>query len=98
MIMSEIILSIIIVALLVDRYMFQQSIAKERKEWTKAMIAKTLREITDDEVIQKQEPIKEKAPSEFIEMDDVVEDEALFDKHIAAVKAQAKEEFDKSLE
>jgi uncharacterized protein YneF (UPF0154 family) len=68
---------------------------KEREKLLKMFMAKDLREVTDNEVLEKLPKQEEQKPSDLVNMDDVIEDEALFDRHIAAVKAQAKEEFEK---
>ena len=70
---------------------------KEREKLLKMFMAKDLREVTDNEVMEKQKPQEETKPSDNIPMEDVIEDEVLFDRHIASVKLQAKEELEKEL-
>lgn len=96
--MNELIQTITIVVLLVYIAVSQYLTWKEREKLLKMIMAKDLREVTDNEVLEhmpKQEPVK---PNEMMSMDDVIEDEAVFDKHIAAVKKQAEEDFDKSVD
>jgi ABC-type iron transport system FetAB permease component len=84
---------IVIIALLIYIAVSQYITIKEREKLMKLFMAKDLSEVTANEVVAKlpkQEPIK---PSENIPMEDVIEDEVLFDKHIAAVKLHAEEEF-----
>jgi len=92
---TEIILTIIIAILLGYMGYTQLIHTKEREKLLKMFMAKDLREVTDNEVLDKlPEPKPFKAPDE-VSMDDAIEDDKLFDLHLAAVKAQAKEEFDK---
>ena len=96
--MSEIILTITILILCGTLVGSNYINYKEREKLLKLFKAKDLQEVTANEVIEKtKEPLPFKAP-ENVEMSEVVEDEALFDKHIAAVQKQAKEEFDKANE
>ncbi len=96
--MTDIILSLVILFLLVERYLTQKGFQQERKEWTKGMLAKDLRELTDNEVMEKTKEPEPYKPPDSVSMDDAVDDEVLFDRHIAAVKAQAKEELKKEME
>jgi hypothetical protein len=89
---------IVIISLLVYIAVSQYITTKEREKLLKLFKAKDLQELTANEVIEKtKEPQPFKASDE-VQMEDVIEDEALFDKHIAAVQKQAKEEYDKSNE
>lgn len=90
--------TIVIIALLLYIAVSQYINVKEREKLLKMFMAKDLQEITANEVIEKQPPPPVVKPPDVVSMDDVVEDEVLFDKHIQAVKAQAKEEFDKANE
>jgi hypothetical protein len=68
---------------------------QERERLVKMILAKNLTEYTNNEAldkIPKQTPFK---PSDEVSMDDAIEDDKLFDLHLAAVKKQAQEEFDK---
>jgi uncharacterized protein YacL len=92
---TEIILTIIIAILLAFLGYTQYIHIQEREKLLKMFMAKDLREITDNEVISKtKEPLPFKAP-DSVSMDDVIEDDVLFDRHLAAVKKQAQEEFNK---
>jgi hypothetical protein len=90
--------TIVIIALLIYIAVSQYITVKEREKLLKLFKAKDLQEVTANEVIEKtKEPLPFKAP-ENVSMDDVIEDEVLFDKHIAAVQKQAKDEYDKQNE
>jgi hypothetical protein len=94
----DIVLTIVILFLLVERYLSQKTNILEREKLMKMFMAKDLREVTDNEVLDKmpkQEPFK---PSDEVSMDDAIEDDKLFDLHLEAVKKQAKEEFDRQQE
>lgn len=96
--MNEILLTLIILILcgiLVGSYYISW---KEREKLLKMFMAKDLREITDNEALEKLPKQEELKESELVNMDDVIENEALFDKHLAAVRTQAKEEFEKGQE
>jgi uncharacterized protein YacL len=96
--MTEIILTIIIAILLAFLGYTQFIHIKEREKLLKMFMAKDLREITDNEVLDKMpEPKPFKAPDE-VSMDDAIEDDVLFDRHLAAVKKQAEEEYEKANE
>jgi len=91
-------LILVIGMLLVERYYVNKNMREERKEWTKGMLAKSLRELTDNEALEKIPEEKPFVAPDTISMDDAIEDEELFDRHIEAVKKQAQEEFDKEHE
>ncbi len=96
--MSEVILTIIIGILLGYIGYIQFVGIKEREKLLKMFMAKDLREVTDNEALEKipeQEPIKS---PDIVSMDDAIDDEKLFDRHIEAVKLQAKEELAKEYE
>jgi DNA-binding HxlR family transcriptional regulator len=94
MITSEIILAFILIVLVIERFYIQRAIQQERKEWTKGMLAKNLRELTDNEALERLPDEEEPQQSDVVSMDDVIEDDKVFDLHIAAVKKQAEEEFE----
>ena len=90
--------TIVIIALLIYLAVSQYITVKEREKLLKLFKAKDLQEVTANEVMEKtKEPPPFKAPDE-VSMDDAMEDEALFDRHIAAVQKQAKDEYDKQNE
>ncbi len=95
--MSEIILTITIVFLIGSLAVSQYISWKEREKLLKMFMAKDLREVTDNEVLEKMPKQEPEKPSDAVSMDDAIEDEELFDKHLQAVKAQAKEELNKEL-
>jgi uncharacterized membrane protein YraQ (UPF0718 family) len=96
--MIDIVLSIVIATLmgLVAYLIYTQQ--KEREKLLKMFMAKDLREVTDNEVMEKTKEPEPYKPSDNVSMDDVIDDEKLFDRHIAAVKLQAKEELAKEYE
>jgi hypothetical protein len=96
--MSEIILTITIIVLLGYTAVSQYITTKEREKLLKMFMAKDLREVTDNEALERLSEVEEQKPSENVSMDDVIEDEKLFDLHLQAVKTQAKEEFEKDQE
>lgn len=91
--MSEIILTIVILILAISVAVSQYISFKEREKMMKIFIAKTLREVTDNEVMEKQKPPEDTKPIEYIPLD--AEDEVLFDKHIKQEIKDAQEDFDK---
>lgn len=95
--MSEIILTIIIGILLVYVGYVQHVSIREREKLLKMFMAKDLREVTDNEVLDKMPKPEPYKPPDSISMDDAIDDEVIFDRHIAAVKLQAKEELKKEL-
>jgi hypothetical protein len=94
---SEIIFVFILTVMVIERFYSQRIIQQERKEWTKAMIAKSLRELTDNEALEHISEPKETTPLDTVPMDEAVDDEELFDRHISAIKAEAKEQLAKEL-
>jgi hypothetical protein len=96
--MSEIILAIIIAVLLVERYLSNRAMQQEREKMMKMFMAKDLREVTDNEVMEKTKEPEPYKPPDSMSMDDAIDDEVVFDRHIAAVKLQAKEELNKEYE
>jgi hypothetical protein len=97
--MTEVILSIVILGLLIYIAVSQYITGKEREKLLKMFMAKDLREVTDNEALEKipkKEPFIK--PPDLASMDEVAEDEVLFDKHMQAMKAAAKEELKKEVE
>ena len=97
--MSEVILSIVILGLLIYVAVSQYITIKEREKFLKMFMAKDLREVTDNEVLEKmpkEEPFIK--PPDMVSMDDAVDDEVVFNRHLEAVKAAAKEELKKEVE
>lgn len=95
--MTEIILTITIFLLLGYVAWSNYINGKEREKLLKMFMAKDLREVTDNEVLEKMPKQEEIKPSDNVSMDDAIDDVELFDRHINAMKAQAKEELDKEL-
>ncbi len=75
-------------------YMHQQ----EREKLLKMFMAKDLREVTDNEALEKIPDQPFIKPPDLASMDEAADDEKLFDRHVAAVKAQAREELKKEVE
>jgi hypothetical protein len=96
--MSEIVLTIVIIVLLLSLAVSQYISWKEKEKLIKMFMAKDLGEVTANEALEKLPKGKEEKPPDMVSMDDAIEDDALFDKHIAAVRTQAKEEFEKAQE
>jgi len=95
---SEVILTIVIIVLLVYVAVSQYSNVKEREKLLKMFMAKDLREVTDNEVLEKMPKQEPEKPNDMVAMEDVADDEELFDKHIQVMKAAAKEEIRKEHE
>lgn len=81
--------------LLAERYVVNKTMREERKEWTKGMLAKNLRELTDNEALEKLPEQEEQKPPDFIPAEDM--DDELFDRHMEAIKAKAKDDITKEL-
>jgi hypothetical protein len=96
--MIEIILTIVIAFLLLYVAVSQYISTREREKLFKMFMAKDLREVTDNEVIERMKEPEPYKPSDNVSMDDAIDDEVVFDRHIAAVKLQAKEELAKEYE
>jgi uncharacterized membrane protein YraQ (UPF0718 family) len=94
----DIVLSFVIATLmgLVAYLIYTQQ--KEREKLLKMFMAKDLREVTDNEVMEKTKEPEPYKPPDSMSMDDAIDDEVVFDRHIAAVKLQAKEELAKEYE
>lgn len=95
--MVDIVLSIVIALLLLLIAYLIYSQQKEREKLLKMFMAKDLREVTDNEALEKipEQPFIK--PPDNVSMDDVVEDEELFDRHINAMKLEAKEQLAKEI-
>ena len=96
--MSEVILTITIALLIIYSLVSNYINTKEREKLLKMFMAKDLRELTDNEVMEKTKEPEPYKPPDSMSMDDAVDDEVVFDRHIAAVKLQAKEELAKEYE
>ncbi len=97
--MIDILLTIVITLLLLFVAYLIYTQQKEREKLLKMFMAKDLREVTDNEVMERMPKEQEPQPqSDLQSMDDLVDDEEGFDRHVAAVKAQAKEELHKEFE
>lgn len=70
---------------------------EDREKLLKMFMAKDLREVTDNEALEKIPKTNIKLPPEVVSTDEMLEDEKLFDKHIAAVKKQAEDEANKDM-
>lgn len=92
--MSEILLTIVILILAITLAVSQYINFKEREKMMKIFIAKSLREVTDNEVMEKQKPVEDTKPIEYIPLD--AEDDVLFDKHIKREISDAQEEYEKT--
>lgn len=96
--MNEIILLAIIFIQLVLLVVLEYLTIKDRQKLLKMFMAKDLREVTDNEALEKLPDQTPEVSPDMVSMDDAVEDEKLFDRHVAAVKAQAREELKKEVE
>lgn len=90
--------TIIIIALilLVAYLIYTQQ--KEREKLLKMFMAKDLREVTDNEALERLPDQAPEVPPDLVSMDDATEDDKLFTRHLQAVKAAAKEELKKEIE
>lgn len=90
--MSEVILTITIMVLLIYIAVSQYLNIKEREKLMKMFIAKSLREVTDNEVLDKRPAPTDEPKVDMIPLS--AEDEELFDKHIQAEIKAAQAEHD----
>lgn len=79
--MIELILFLVIVVLSCVILITQYTGIKEREKLIKLILAKDLKEVTDNEYTQKLKPPKAQPPPEAV---DIAEDETIFDKAIQA--------------
>ena len=87
---ADVVLTITILALITYIAVSQYITSKEREKFMKMFIAKSLREVTDNEVLDKMKPPTDTPPTEFVPLD--VDNEELFDKHIKQEIEDAKRE------
>jgi len=90
--MTEIIFAIIIIALLAEIYLVNRSLQDERKDWTKAIMAKDLTDLTQNALMEKKPVNDTPNMPEFTALN--AEDDELFDKHIQAEINAGKKEFE----
>ncbi len=94
----DIVLSVVIFFLLVERYLSQKTNQQEREKLLKMFMAKDLQEVTANEALERLPNQAPEVPNDMVPMEDVADDEKLFDKHIQVMKAAAKEEIRKEHE